>query len=759
MAKAGQIIISFTIWFQFCAVQLVALVTLSNAISEEIYKKTLGVLMTTPITSFQIVFGKLCSKLLLLILLMAVSLPVLAIVRVLGGVPWDYLISSLCITFTTVLFISAVCLLYSIFNKKFYVVISSTILSFGIIFVMMPLLIVMIWQALDLRHTISNPRLFSFLLYFNPYLAMMFNTNTMLRGAAGTVFSWKIHCAIMTAASAHVLAIAVILVRRAALQQAIGAVPVLPEKKRRSKPSASIIFILVAVLLVSAQLLFESFWAARQFSGPRYSDRAPYLLAAILTMLLCAFQLFAVLTTYLRHRNTNTTPRYVLLVLFDILSKLLLMAAVIIPLLAVLRRLSLLPWNNITAVLCAAVVAALFTAALTSLLMTTLKSVRRPKLVITLIICALFVPLLLLSHWLKLDSAQHSLLAKALFYSNPYACFSLHCARLLNTGVYNASILLNWTGHCLITLIQAVILSIAALFTARSITTETNNKNLSASITSRVRAMPVLWKELKTPLIKKGKTAAVVAGAIALFALFLTYDLLAAENELHYGHTQTFYVAVFAALGFLFTIILPATCITTEKEARTWPLLLATSINDYQIILGKFIALCRRFLPVWLILFAHVILFIFFRYIHPIAVLLLAVVITGSIVFLTCTGIYFSNRFKSTTTAVIAHFTFVTIIWILIPTLILLTCQLLEKSDDYAEYYLMVISPGQLIYVLDTTAGENNATMELSDLRWNDFALNSRDATIKIIGNTLFHIALGLFFAWRTKKTLRKDVF
>jgi ABC-type transport system involved in multi-copper enzyme maturation permease subunit len=690
---------------------------------------------------------------------MAVSFPVLAIVRVLGGVPWDYLISSLCITFTTVLFISAVCLLYSIFNKRFYVVISSTILSFGIIFAMMPLLIVMIWQALDLRHTISNARLFSFLLHFNPYLAMIFNTRAMFTGAAGTFFSWKVHCVIMTAASAHVLAMAVILVRKTALQQAIGAVPALPPKKQRTKPSASIIFILVAVLLVSAQLLFENFWSARQFSGSSYSDRAAYLLTAILTMLFCAFQLFTVLTTYLKHRNTNTTPRDVFLVLFDIFSKLLLMAAVIIPLLAVLRRLGRLPWNNVTAVICAAVAAALFTTALTSLLMTSLKSISRPAIVVSLIICALFVPLLLFAFWLNIDSPQQSFLTKALFYSNPYACFALHSARLLNTDVYNAPVLLNWPGHCLVILTEAVLLSIAALFYARSGTTEINNKNLSASMTFRIRAMPVLWKELKTPLIKKGKTAAVVAGAIALFALFLTYDLLAAEHDLHADEIQAFYVAVFAALGFLFTIILPATCITTEKEARTWPLLLATSINDYQIILGKFIALCRRFLPVWLILFAHVILFIFFGYIHPIAVLLLAVVIIGSIIFLTCTGIYFSNRFKSTTTAVIAHFTFVTIIWILIPTLLLLTCQLLDKNDDYVEHYILTTPPGQIMIVLHATAGERNAAKKLSDLRWQDFAQSSEDATIKIIGNTLLHIILGLFFAWRTKKTLRKNIF
>ncbi|MHC4155924.1 MAG: hypothetical protein ACYST6_13500 [Planctomycetota bacterium] len=64
MAEAGQTVVTFIVWFQFCALQLVAAVMLSTAISDEIYSRTLGLLMTTPISSFQIVMGKLLSRLL-----------------------------------------------------------------------------------------------------------------------------------------------------------------------------------------------------------------------------------------------------------------------------------------------------------------------------------------------------------------------------------------------------------------------------------------------------------------------------------------------------------------------------------------------------------------------------------------------------------------------------------------------------------------------------------------------------------------------
>ena len=115
MAEAGKRIVIIIVWFQFCATQLLAIIMLSTSINDEVYSRTLGVLMTTPITSYQIVNGKLLSKLLQLVLLLAISLPLLAIVRIFGGVPWDYVISSLCITLTAATLVGSVSLFFSIF--------------------------------------------------------------------------------------------------------------------------------------------------------------------------------------------------------------------------------------------------------------------------------------------------------------------------------------------------------------------------------------------------------------------------------------------------------------------------------------------------------------------------------------------------------------------------------------------------------------------------------------------------------------------
>jgi len=139
MAETGKFIVICVVWFQFCATQFLAIILLSNSIGDEIYHRTLGLLMTTPINSFQIVMGKLLSKLLQLVLLLAISLPLLAIIRVMGGVPWNYVISSLCITLTTVIFVGSLSLFYSIFCRRAYAVIIMTIMTLSTIFALLPL--------------------------------------------------------------------------------------------------------------------------------------------------------------------------------------------------------------------------------------------------------------------------------------------------------------------------------------------------------------------------------------------------------------------------------------------------------------------------------------------------------------------------------------------------------------------------------------------------------------------------------------------
>ncbi|MGC9454060.1 MAG: ABC transporter permease [Phycisphaerae bacterium] len=222
MAEAGRTIIAVATWFQFFTCQLVAIVLLSSAISDEITHRTLGTLMTTPINSLQIVAGKLLSRLWQILLLLAISLPVLAVVRVFGGVPWDYLLGSACVTVCTCLFVGSLSLWFSIFQRRTYKVIIITVVVVGILFALVPILAVFIADEFgyyedDVLGVFTN---------FNPYVGLLYMTEVLmypsLAGSAGVWFSWVLLCGVLLGASAVVVLAGAAYVRKVALGQASG---------------------------------------------------------------------------------------------------------------------------------------------------------------------------------------------------------------------------------------------------------------------------------------------------------------------------------------------------------------------------------------------------------------------------------------------------------------------------------------------------------------------------------------------------------
>ncbi|MBN1974478.1 MAG: ABC transporter permease subunit [Sedimentisphaerales bacterium] len=134
LAEMGRMITVTIVQFQFIATQVIAVILFCNSVSNEIYHRTLGVLLTTPVTSFQIVMGKLVSKLFQIILLIAISLPLLAIVRIFGGVSWSYILTSLCVTLVAVIFAGSLSLFFSVVFRQAYFVIILTMSILGFLY-------------------------------------------------------------------------------------------------------------------------------------------------------------------------------------------------------------------------------------------------------------------------------------------------------------------------------------------------------------------------------------------------------------------------------------------------------------------------------------------------------------------------------------------------------------------------------------------------------------------------------------------------
>jgi len=548
LALAGKTIVTTIVMFQFFATQVIAVIMLSTSISDEIYHRTLGLLMTTPIGSFQIVMGKLFSKLLQLILLLAITLPLLAIVRIFGGVPWNYVLSSLCITLTAVIFAGSLSLYFSINNRRAYVVIIKTVVTLGVLYFFIPLIITVLLQPRWLYAPVFKslvtvfPILIAFL-HLNPLGAMSVNTAMMISSSAPqtmvilaiiptgvSFFYWPLHCMLMLGASALLIAISVKIVRKVALRQAVGQIESVPNRMRAKK--------------------------SKKFSR--------------------------------RHAKQQELP-------------------------GVIRRVT--------------------------------------------------------------DS-------------------------------------------------------------------------------------PVLWRELRAPMIQGAEGRNSIIGlAIAINALLITYWIC--ERYMDEAFTQMGYVMMFTVIGSIFTIVLSATSITSEKETRSWPILLATSMDDWNILMGKAIGIFRRCLPIWLLLAGHIFLFICRRYIHPIAILHMTIFTTGLIVFLTGTGLYFSARFKRTTSAVIASFGLALVLWIILPAMLGLVSVFTHDYDAVRE--LVSANPAaQLVTLMDGAGGSFNARTNLSKLnyQWPDDSLRKIWSTTGlVIIYMLIYTAAGVLFAWRAKCRFRRNVF
>jgi ABC-type transport system involved in multi-copper enzyme maturation permease subunit len=223
LAQIGKDVTTAIVWFQFIAVQVLAVIMLSTAISDEIYHKTLGVLMTTPITSLQVVMGKLLSKLLQLILIIAISFPILAIIRVFGGVPWNYVLSSICITLTSAIFAGSLSLFFSIYSCQSQSVIARTVLACFFLYAI-PLIVYQIVGPGILGYNYFYKLIPRFGLFFiNPFLQMISITRSMNSPSpsVGNTY-WLLHCVAMLGLSAALMTWSSISVRKTGLRQITG---------------------------------------------------------------------------------------------------------------------------------------------------------------------------------------------------------------------------------------------------------------------------------------------------------------------------------------------------------------------------------------------------------------------------------------------------------------------------------------------------------------------------------------------------------
>lgn len=230
MEAAAKTITVNIVWFQFFAAQLVAVAMLSTAISDEVYGRTLSVLLTTPLSDRQVILNKLCSRLFQVLLLVATSLPLLAVVRVLGGIPWGFVVVSLCVTVAAVVFAGSVSLLFSVICRRSHLVVVASVLTLVFLLAVAPYVAMRASGEPGVRRLLQG-----LTLLWDPLFLLDRYTRYAISPRQRqfiSVFHVVSCCSFLLAASAVLWACSVRLVRSVALHRAMGE-PALLEKLRR----------------------------------------------------------------------------------------------------------------------------------------------------------------------------------------------------------------------------------------------------------------------------------------------------------------------------------------------------------------------------------------------------------------------------------------------------------------------------------------------------------------------------------------------
>lgn len=114
LAQQGATAFALVSYGQVLLICLLAPVFMAGAIAQESNPQTWDVLLTSPLTSLQIVLGNLFGRLFFVLALLLGSLPLFAVTRLFGGVPGSAIVQSYAIAAATALLVGAIAITLSV---------------------------------------------------------------------------------------------------------------------------------------------------------------------------------------------------------------------------------------------------------------------------------------------------------------------------------------------------------------------------------------------------------------------------------------------------------------------------------------------------------------------------------------------------------------------------------------------------------------------------------------------------------------------
>lgn len=161
---------------QFMILGVVVPVRTASSISGEKERQTFDIMMTTSMTSFSVISGKVVSAIVQSMLFVAASMPVMALPFIIGGMSWSYLFWFLAVALLISFFAASIGILCSSLCRKS---ISAVIMSYGFYLVfflatVLPYILHMIFSYSTYYQLANGPQV-SYSYQENLYLFLLLN--------------------------------------------------------------------------------------------------------------------------------------------------------------------------------------------------------------------------------------------------------------------------------------------------------------------------------------------------------------------------------------------------------------------------------------------------------------------------------------------------------------------------------------------------------------------------------------------------------
>ena len=141
----------------------------------------------------------------------------------------------------------------------------------------------------------------------------------------------------------------------------------------------------------------------------------------------------------------------------------------------------------------------------------------------------------------------------------------------------------------------------------------------------------------------------------------------------------------------------------------------------------------------------------------------MALIVFSAVFLMSGTGLYFSARFRKTTTAVVANLAVAFFLWAIVP-LIVGTLAELRNGEDRLHYYFTSHPFVQTGVVVAATGGRQNARTKTASLVYDwplpdDAGRGPWATTGLLLFNGTLYLGVGAFCVWRATTRVRRVIF